>query len=155
MALLAGVPGAGAQETLPPDSSEFDQYVPQVPEAEEDTPVRDKKQQGGGDDSESGALPSDVAEDLAAEGEAGEAAAAAAEATGSGGKKDGNGGGVADRNGKSPASAVAGTVASDSDDGVGIVLPLILVATLVGGVAYLVVRRRRAGGDGAAGSDGG
>jgi hypothetical protein len=149
-ALLVAAPSAAAQ------GSDFDQYVPQVPEAGGEAPVRDKKEQsardrdpaGGGD----AVVPPEVAEELAAEGETGAAAASAAEATapkkdkdkdkGKGGKAEAGDG----QGGVSAAGAVAETAASDSDDGIGVALPLLLAATLAAAITYLIaVRRRRDG----------
>ena len=157
LALPAAVGTAAAQTA--PGGSEFDQYVPEVPEAEEDVPLKDKQGEsrdrnqrqndGGGSTGDGG-------------GSAGDGAAVTPQTSGvqdqttddkvAGSRRggDGNGsrgGATSEREqfhagGTSSAGAVADTLGGESDDGIGIGLPLLLVATVVAGIGYVLVRRR-------------
>jgi hypothetical protein len=150
LALPAAVGTAAAQTT--PGGSEFDQYVPEVPEAEEDVPLKDKqgKKDGNRDASDGG-------------GSAGGGAAIAPQTSGvqdqtttdddaAASRRDGDGNGTRDSassardqfqvGGTSSAGAVADTLSGESDGGIGIGLPLLLAATVAAGIGYVLVRRR-------------
>lgn len=166
---------AGLAMTAPPaiaqDNAGIDEYSENVPNAGGDHQPSggddrgDGVGAGGGDDRDQGqgaAIPAGAADEFQAAGSDGQAAAALAQqtaptddggrrgrpATGSdagtgdaGGpateRSDGNGGvgGVVDR--------LVGT--SSDDGGMGVVLPIILAATLLGALAFLAARRRSPG----------
>jgi hypothetical protein len=156
VAMLA-VPGVAVAQA--PGNGGADEYTETLPGAGGNTP---SNQGGGGSGGgESGAptasgplTPAQVAA-LEAQDEDGAAAAALAEQSGpdrSGGEDTGAAGsdgsdtagsdtagsGTADDSG---IREVVGNVASGSDDGMGAALPIILAATLIGALAFLIVRR--------------
>lgn len=160
--LLLLAPSASAQRNCPggsnngpPGQSEVDQYSETVPGPCGDQPVGP----GAGGGSGGGTpLPAGVLEDLEALGPDGAAAAALAQATGPGKGSEGSGGPgssggeAGDASGLPEASAggslLAGVVdaitggAGDGDeDGLGLILPLILLAVVVAGVIYGLRRR--------------
>jgi hypothetical protein len=151
VAMLA-VPGVAVAQA--PGNGGADEYIETLPGAGGNTP---SNQGGGGSGGgESGAptasgplTPAQVAA-LEAQDEDGAAAASVAQQSGrdrSGGEDTGAGGsdgsdtagsGTADESG---IREVVGNVASGSDDGMGAALPIILAATLIGAIAFLIVRR--------------
>lgn len=135
-ALVAGVPAASA---LAQGNSAVDEYTETIP--------------GGGGDNASGSddggggspLPEDVAADFGAAGAEGTDAARVAEATGPD-KGNANQSGPNDSAGGSNADAgvpgvVTEVLGSDSDSGMGILLPIVLGATLLAAIAFLAARR--------------
>jgi hypothetical protein len=161
--LLLTASGASAQT-----GSEFDQYVPQVPEADNPVPlpdVKDESGQGNGqsDDGPSGDQPAEtptgepVAEptqgspdplgELESEGPEGKALAGVAANTGSDGDSGGGGrpGGrvaLGAPSGTSPAASLFGLAGGTSGEGMGAALPLLLVLTLCVVIGYALRRRR-------------
>jgi hypothetical protein len=148
--------GTAVAQSAPPDS-EFDQYVPDIPGSKGDRPLGDVKGEEGGEGA-SDALPQGVAEELRSRGPEGEIVAGLAEATAPEGDAKARGG---QKGGGGTPSTVAAGDAGDSflgaildaltgaPGGLGVALPLALLAALAGG-AWYALRRRRAAGDGPA-----
>jgi hypothetical protein len=153
--LLAVTP-AGAQ-------SELDQYTPAVPDSEggSSLPDANKDAQGGGGGGGGSAtggggggtpIPGDVTDDLEAQGSLGEGASGIAGATAPKDAKDtrrdsrnrDQDSGTTYETTSSPG-AVASTLGGESDEGMGLMLPLLLALTLVAAVGYLLLRWRRNG----------
>jgi hypothetical protein len=149
LALPAAVSTAAAQTT--PGGSEFDQYVPEVPEAEEDVPLKDKQGKkdnrgasDGGGSAGGGAAITPQTSGVQDQTTTDDDAAAS--------RRDGDGNGTRDSassdrdqfrvGGTSSAGAVADTLSGESDGGIGIGLPLLLAATVAAGIGYVLVRRR-------------
>ena len=142
-------------------NSSVDQYTEQIPTAGG----------GGGGDSSGGsgdssgdpsAIPQATAQTLESQGEAGQAAADLAKSTAPkpvakspGPKVHGKGADVvpADEraawadvsNGGSAGNAVGNAVGGDAAGGLGVALPIILAASLLGAIALLISRRRAGG----------
>jgi hypothetical protein len=147
----AALAQAASAQTVPPGNSEIEQYVPTLPGPEGDHPV-DGNAGGGGDGTEESGLPPATLQQLRALGPEGQATAEGLTQTASGTEKepsqarrgtDGSRGESASEPG-SAVGAVADSLVGESDGGMGIVLPLILAATLGLAVTYLVAGRRRA-----------
>jgi hypothetical protein len=143
-ALLVASPSLAAQGPgrVPPGNSGADQYVESVPGAGGNHPGT------GNPASHAGAVPPGTQRALTSEGPAGRATASLAGATAP------RGGGFGSKNGAAPApsggggSAVGGiaqgAVGSNST-GMGVWLPLVLGASLLGAILLLALRRRGAG----------
>jgi hypothetical protein len=131
------------------DNSAQDEYTENVPAGGGDRPSDNAG--GGGSGEGGGSLPPGTVQDFQALGADGEAAAALAEATAPGGENGRDratgtrgGDGAPATGGGSPIGDVVGDVAGGSGDegGMGVALPLILGASLLGAIALLVARRR-------------
>jgi hypothetical protein len=166
LALAILVAGSLLAVTPAAAQSELDQYVPAVPDSEGGTGVPDAgndAQGGGGGGGGGGAatgggggsgveIPGDVTDDLEAQGPLGESASGIAGATAPEDGKDtrrdsrnrDQDSGAAYETTSSPGT-VASTLGGESDDGMGLVLPLLLALTLVAAVGYLLLRWRRNG----------
>ena len=159
LALLVAAPSANAQKNCPgggsnqpPGNSEVDQYGEDVPGPCGDEPI------GPPDGGDPDAVPPSTADELDSLGADGDAAALLAQATAPGNGGTGSGGGPAGGAGAGasdiPAAqgdslfdevfdALTGS-ADATDDGLGLLLPLILLGTVIAAVIY-GVRRRTAG----------
>jgi len=93
-----------------------------------------------GTQSEDSAAAADLAESTDPDGDG----SSAGGSSGSGSGNDGSGSSGAETSSGSSAGVddVVGEIAGGSDDGAGILLPMILGAVLVAGVAFVVIRRR-------------
>jgi hypothetical protein len=158
VALFLFAAGASAQGTLPPDSA-VDEYVEGLPGPTGSVPSNKVDKDKG----ERRDLPPAVTRSLEALGEDGEAAADLAAATapptegvgrnkGNGSKATGEGeaGSSSEDSGESGIAAVVGQAIGGSDEGMGLLFPLLLVVSALGGVAVWAVRKSRQGarGDG-------
>jgi hypothetical protein len=148
-------PGCHGRTVSPHGNSEADQYSETIPGAcgnHRPNPPADPGTPGGSPD---GTVPAQTHRRLESLGPAGQNAAALAQANAPGGTRT-NGGG--DGGNGNPASAgdagdggalsgVGRALGGGSGDGegMGVVLPLVLAGTLGAGLAYWLVRRRRAG----------
>ncbi len=151
LAILAALalPGLAAGQ-----GSGGDAYSEDIPGAGGNQPSNgDNGANGSGGDSGGSAVPSDTDSGLAAEGEDGAAAAELAQAT----KPDGSGtsatngvDGTASSGGNAAAApdsdnsgigAVVSDLAGGSDDGMGVLLPIILGSVLIAGAAFVYLRR--------------
>jgi hypothetical protein len=142
--LAASAVPAAAQTSDDVPPSEFDQYVPAVPDSEGDSPIRDVKEDAADPNGTggAGAIPRRVVDELRSNGLSGEAAADLAEATAPGDEGGGTGRSGEESRGGSSAGAVTTALSGDSDGGLGIVLPLVLLGTVAAGAAFVVLRRR-------------
>lgn len=152
MLLACTVPAAA----LGQDNAGVDEYSEQVPGGGGNQPSNPNAGgggSGGSGDPDGGPLtPAQVAA-LEAQGADGAAAASLAQQTGPdstagrGGAGDGSAGGgggsAADDGGG--LTEIAGNIAGGSDSGMGVALPLILGAALIGALAFVVMRRRGGG----------
>jgi hypothetical protein len=130
------------------DNAAQDEYTENIPGGGGDRPSDNGGSGGGG-----GSLPPGTAQDFQALGADGQAAAALAETTGPGGEvgRDRGAGARGVSAGGQPASggSATGDVVGDlvggsgEEGGMGVALPLILGASLLGAIAFLIVRRRR------------
>jgi hypothetical protein len=148
--------------TVTPGNSEVDQYTETVPGAcghEDTSPASPGGNRGGGSDSSAPPAPAATVEQLQSAGPDGAGAAVLVE----GDAANGSGHDGGDDNGGQQGSTttIKGTPAPESEDGsvlsglartvtgsddsggLGIVLPLVLAASLVGALAYFVRRRDR------------
>jgi hypothetical protein len=148
IALGVLVPAAHAtnRTIAPPGNSGVQQYLENVPTASGNRPTNSIHAGGSGGGGGGGGVSPSTQRRLAALGVAGADTAALAKATapriprrtaGRGSKPLAAGGGPAVR---SPVAAVADTV-TGSTTGLGILLPVILLGTLLGSAAIAVVRR--------------
>lgn len=151
--LLLAMPAAAAasHQTLPPGNSGADEYVEGVPGAGGDKPSGNV---GQGDDAGGGTLPPAAQEALGAQGTDGEKAAGLAAATApddaknaGSGTDEGSGGGKGSDPSGSRVGQVVEALTGSGSDGMGVVLPLILVTTVVVALALLLSRRRRDAGE--------
>jgi hypothetical protein len=149
LTLFAVLPGVAAgQSNVPPGNSEIDQYLPTVPGSDGDKPLG----KGGGDGGNAALSPS-VAERLGSAGSAGSVAVSVInntapklpEAAREQGREQAEGGG---RNGgvhgsadESIPGAVLEGLSSSEDGGLGILMP-ILLGTVAGVAAFIMLRRR-------------
>ena len=141
----AGRPGCG-HSVAPPGHSEGDEYSEFIP-----GPCGRQNPGGGGGGSHD-AVSSDTLSQLQSLGADGQGAAALAQATSpGGGKRDAAGSGGSDggitatsSGGGSALSGLLDGLTGDSGDGMGALLPVLLLATLGAGLAFAVVVRRRA-----------
>ena len=157
VAAVAGIgilaPSALAQQQSPPDNSAIDEYTESVPGATGNKPSSSLGDGSGEAGSGGGSLsPSTIAQ-LEALGADGAAAAALADAGSPG--KGGGSGSVRDRGpGSEPGAAQGGSVSGiesvvsqvlgdDDSGGMGILLPLILLGSLVAVGAVAALTRRR------------
>jgi hypothetical protein len=140
-AFLVAPPTGSAQ-----DNSAQDEYTENVPAGGGDKPSDDAGSGGSG-----GSLSPGTVQDFQALGADGQAAAALAEATAPGGENGwhrGAGSGGVSGDGQSAGGSAIDDVVSDiaggsSDEGgMGIALPLILGASLLAAIAFIVARRR-------------
>jgi hypothetical protein len=146
--------GGTAAAQAPPGDSEFDQYVPDLPQSDKDVPIRDVREDadaGSGD----GALSPEVLEELKAQGSEGESAAALAEATAPEDGGSAEGGDGDEVGGTSSVGAVVDALSGDADVGMGVVLPLVLALVAAAGIGYAVLRWRRTAANRSAGPRGG
>ena len=166
LAFAVWAPSADAQRNCPggsdspPGNSEIDQYSENVPGPCGDQPVNPPS--GGSDTPPSGSVPPGTIDDLNSLGADGQAAAALAQATAprnQGSDGDGDGGeGAGSVEGLGGAAALADDIdesngsifdeifdaitgSAEGDDGLGILLPIILIAALIAAVAYSRTRR--------------
>jgi hypothetical protein len=140
--------------------SEFDQYVPGIPAADQDVPLPDAldDDKGGGESEDDGAAaegpptgspsptsaPGDSSgsgglDDLAGQGPEGEAVARIADATAPKDAASGPGLELADADGASPGSSLFDLLGGEG--GMGGWFPLVLVITLAIAIAYALRRR--------------
>jgi hypothetical protein len=123
-------PAAAQQPGAP---SAYDQYVESVPNPRGDKPSHET-QPGEGRQ-----LSAPVEAELQALGGAGAATASLAETTGPRGVPDKGG----DRGSDGGLGGALGQILSPSAAGIGWILPLILLAVLIAGIAYALSRRMR------------
>jgi hypothetical protein len=144
-ATLAAPATAGAGQ-----GSALDQYIESVPGAEGDNPSRNLPGQNGGGHG-GASLPSSAQESLQQLGQAGQETAALATATSPAGPGDENqngaGGSSVGTSGNADAGGDDGVLAAvtrlfdPAPGGVGLLLPLTLVGTLVIAIAFVLRRR--------------
>jgi hypothetical protein len=147
-ATAAAKSGCGHHTVTPQGNSEAEQYSETIP-----GPCGNQPANPGGSGGSSNAVPPATLQQLQSQGAAGQNAAALAQAGApAGGAKHGAGGGqgaAADNGQSSGGGAVSGIKDAFGGDsgggGMGLLLPLILAGTLLAGVTYWVMRRRRAG----------
>jgi hypothetical protein len=151
-AVAAAKPGCGAGPTVPTDS-EIDQYAQSIPGAcgnqENDAGGGSGGGAGGGDgsgDAGSSAIPSSTVQRLYDLGANGAGTQALADANAPRIRHDGGDGGRKGSEGTGGSDSGAGSVFDSllgSDDGVGmgLVLPLILLAITAAGIAFVARRR--------------
>lgn len=142
-------PAAGAQQVVPPGNSAANQYTETYPTAGGNATTQDGKQR-----SPQEVLGAKNARRLEAEGPEGRAAAALAAETapvrggvhrggapgagGDGGKAGAQGGSAAEPGGSSGLSEVLGQATGSSSSGqMGLLLPIVVLLTIAGSVAYL------------------
>jgi hypothetical protein len=153
--LLVALPATAAAKggchhtVTPQGNSEAEQYSEVVP-----GPCGNQPANPGGSGGSSNSVPPATLQQLQSQGAAGQNAAALAQAGApAGGAKHGAGGGgqgAGANNGQSSGggavSGIRDALGGDSGgDGMGLLLPLILAGTLLAGLTYWVMRRRRAG----------
>ena len=142
--LVAGPAAAQRDQIAPPGNSGVDEYLETVPTAEGNRPSRsaaERRERGGG-----GALSREARRGLEAQGPDGRRAAALAEATAPRrpSREGAGASGLADAgDGQGAVGSVLERVAGADDGGMGAALPILLVLTLAGGIAGLLLRRRR------------
>lgn len=154
LASLIAAPAAHAQDTnAPPGNSGIDQYLETVPEADGSKPPGTQKPESGS------GLPADTAAELDAAGDDGADVAALVAATGpkaSGGAKGGGkaapdqpsatGKGASKTAGDKSKDAVAGVsgpaLGGTGSDGIGPLLPAVLILSGAAAIGFLVRRRR-------------
>jgi hypothetical protein len=129
-----------------------EEYILDIPGAEGNEPGSPSGTSDTSPDSGS-ALPSGTEDELLQEGSDGAEAAELARETGPGdGGKSGGGSPdvepVADADGGSGVGDVVADLASGSDSGMGVFLPILLVLALAGALAFVVWRRRGTGSPG-------
>lgn len=153
---LLAVGGTAAAQGVqaPPGDSEFDQYVPDLPQADKDVPIRDVREDTGAGSGD-GALSPEVLEELRAQGSEGESAAALAQATAPEDVGRAETGDAEEVGGTSFAGAVVDALSGDADVGMGFVLPLVLALVAAAGVGYALLWRRRTAANRSAGPRGG
>lgn len=141
LALLALPAAAPAQTNAPPGNSAIDEYLETVPSA---TGNQRPRQPGTGDGGKSVLTPAQRRK-LERLGPDGRALADAVEATAPPAAKPGAAQTLDGSDGRSPFTAVLEAVTgSDGGGGMGFMLPVILLATLLGVIALAVLRRRSA-----------
>lgn len=149
---------ANAQTSLPPDNSGVDQYTENVPGAGGDEPSSQIGSGGGAGSNGGGGgggsrLPPRVAHEFGHAGSDGAAAASLAEATApdgadAAGVDSARGGNRSRASSGGGVGGIVGTgvgAASTGSYGMGIALPIILAATLVAALGFLLSRRRHPG----------
>ena len=157
LAALALAPGAFAQ-SIPPGNSGADQYTEGVPDVGGDKPAGGNGEAGGGGGA-GGSISNGTLDALASAGADGALAGAALGASsptpsGSPGERGSTGGAEGADDSELDAledqglGSALGTVAQGSDQGMGIVLPLILALVALGAVGLLVAQRARRSGSG-------
>ena len=142
---------ATTRTIAPPGNSGVSQYQEDVPTAKGNRPSNTIVPGGGkhGPGSSSGALSSSTLRALDKQGSAGRRAAALAEATGpsatgsSEGRSTNSNAGNQDSGSSPVTSVVRALTGSSSSGGLGPLLPIILVASLLGAAALALLRRRR------------
>jgi hypothetical protein len=145
IALALSLPASAAQaqsSNAPPGNSGIDQYLESVPSSSGNRPAT------GAGSGNSGALPPRTSRKLRQLGEDGvavERLSATTRAKAKRRKLVAEGTGAA---GRAPLPSVGRAISGSADggDGMGAALPVILVLTLVGGIAALVLRRRQTSG---------
>jgi hypothetical protein len=153
--------GGTAAAQAPPGDSEFDQYVPDLPQADKDDPIRDVREDAGdvSEDADAGSgdgtLSPEIVEELRAQGSEGESAAALAEATAPENVGRAETGDAEEVGGTSSAGAVVDALSGDADVGMGAVLPLALTLVAAAGIGYGVLKWRRTAANRSAGPRGG
>lgn len=154
LAVLILIPGIAAAQHTPPGNSGVDEYSEGVPGSGGEHPSGGNDSSGGDDGS---SLPAPVAADLSDSGADGAALAAAVDATAPDSKKlqeatkaaaEGDGGGTSPVEALDTGTEGAGlsaitAAAGDSEGGMGIALPLLLIAAAVLAVVFVVARARR------------
>lgn len=154
LVLLAIPQAAAAQRTnAPPGWSGIDQYLETVPGAGGNHPSGEVAPRRGGGGQGPPLSPS-TRRGLSAQGEPGRAATRFAEqsaprrrGTAGAAHREGDRGAGAERSTSdhesvSPLSALVRTVTGDDEQGLGIVLPILLAAVLIGAAGFRVLRRR-------------
>jgi hypothetical protein len=157
-AVVAAKPGCGAGAAVPVDS-EIDQYAQSIPGAcgnQQNDAGGGGSAGGGGDSGDPGSaagssIPASTGQRLQEIGANGAGAQALAEANAprirsDGIRNDGDRGGGARGNGSADSGTGSGSLldpllGSDDDDGMGFVLPLILVAIAAAGAVFVARRR--------------
>lgn len=145
VAALAGLfPSAAlAQPVVPPGNSAINQYKETLP-----GPGGDQPTDSGGNRSPAQALGAENATRLERLGPVGRAAAALAAKTapaGGGSRKKSGAATAAQPGGSSGLSEVLGQATGSSSSGeMGLLLPLVIVAAILGAVVYAIARRRDA-----------
>lgn len=155
-ALLLAVPAASAQ-----DNSAVDEYTENPPSPGGENPNPDGGAGSGGSDGSGGgggesSLPPATVDQLESMGADGAAAAGLANELGPTGNRDRNGSGgsspgsgsvdpaTGESAGGSPISEILEGLTGGSDSsGLGPVLPIVLIAALIAGLAFALARRRR------------
>lgn len=131
------------QTNAPPGNSAIDEYLETVPGATGNAPPRPLEGSDGG-----GGLSAAERARLEALGPDGETLANAVDATSPAkpkGSSTSSEPAAPQGDGRSPLDAVAGTIGgSDGGDGMGIVLPAILIGSLLAAIAFVLLRRRAA-----------
>lgn len=147
--VLPGTTTALAQEQVaPPGNAGVDEYLETIPEADGNRPARPSGDGGGEPQSALDAQTRQDLEDLGADGAAAarladEAARAAGDRPkGSGGTESAGSADSLDGAGGSGLGAVLAQTVNSDDGGMGVALPILLLITLVGAAALLVIRRR-------------
>lgn len=141
--LFLAAPAAGQQVNAPPGNSAVDEYLETVPSATGNSSPRPPSAGG----TSGGALTAAQRAQLEKRGPDGKALADAIDATASPKASTGSPqrGTVSAAQGRSPIAKVLDVVAGrDGGDGMGVLLPAILLASLLGLVTLVVVRRRSA-----------
>jgi hypothetical protein len=153
-ALIAPAAAAAGQ------GSALDQYIESVPGASGDNPSHDlPSQNGSGSGHQGESLPPGAQQSLEQLGQAGQATAALAAATSPGGSagqgSEGGGAGSSDATGGDEGAggdngvvAAATRLFDPAPGGVGLLLPLTLIGTVVVGVAFVLRRRMGKSGTG-------
>ena len=157
LALLAACPAlAGAQTEAPPGVSEVDQYTETLPGpgGNETLDHPDESTTGGGGGSDGGGpeqpvLAPETVQELERLGPAGRATAELAESTVPGGDRGADRGsnrapatGGDDSGSPSGLGALVDALGGSQGEGMGIVLPLILLAVAGAGIGFAVLRSR-------------
>jgi len=161
LATLAFAGQAGAQPYLPPEGSAVNQYTEGYPSAGGNVPSSG----GGGHRTATQVLGKNKAARLEALGTSGEGAAQLAAAgapaavgrpagqSGGAGRPEGSGGSspspslYANPPGESGVKQVLGQIAGSSSGETGLLLPLLMVASLIAALAFAAARRRSAAGE--------
>ena len=142
---LVGLPASAAaqqpQTNAPPGNSAIDEYLETVPGAT-GSQLPKPPSNGGGDGSTSATLTPAQRRQLESQGADGKALADAVERTSPGAApSERQPEQLASGKGRSPISE-AFDAATGTDGGMGLVLPAILIATLLGFIALIALRRR-------------
>lgn len=142
------VPTVGAQRNAPPGNSQIDQYVETVPDPRGDRQAGPGAG-GGGSGGPSAGIPAGTVAQLEQLGEEGRAAVEAANATapkGASGRPRSGGDGVAgvaaQRGEGSGLRAVVEALSGTDGGGSGPLVPLLLAAVTVLGLAFVILRKR-------------